>query len=186
MFQMRRNLRLREHSKSDSSLCGDPNDGYVDGAAVLSNPVVIANTLPQLAGVTLSPSYGALCDDYDCLIDAVNDVDDDELAYGYQWYVNDSLIAEQSATLSAANIAPGDVLRCSISVSDGSVGPAPDFQELAVTKSSNEAQVYNTPPSITATVIEPPDASVGDVLECVPQGFTDPECELLLCVLMAY
>ena len=54
--------------------------GSVEGAAVLSNPVTIGNKLPQISGVTLSPSYGSLCDTYTCSIDGVVDPDVLELA----------------------------------------------------------------------------------------------------------
>ena len=101
-----------------------PFDGIAEGAAVISNPVTIGNKLPIILGVTLNPSYGAVCDEYICSVDQVVDPDeDDNVLVSYRWELNGAPVLGQGETFSNPDLEPGDELQCFVQASDGTLGP---------------------------------------------------------------
>ena len=163
--------------KDDEIFCVvTPNDGYVDGAAVLSNKIIIGNKLPAINGVTLSPSYGAACETYTCSTDSVVDPDvNDNLLLSYRWEKNGTPLDEETDTLAGADLAPGDQLQCFVSASDGALDE--NFDPISGPEAeSNTANVYNTKPTIETVTIESTSLTPGSLLTCQPLGFTDQEC----------
>ncbi|MDP6943782.1 MAG: hypothetical protein QF464_06490, partial [Myxococcota bacterium] len=156
-----------------------PQDGYEDGEPQLSNPVTIANTLPQVKSVTLDPLYGAVCDDFVCTANEVTDADpSDNVVLIYAWMLNDVPLEETGATLSGAALVPGDVLQCFATPWDGAetddADPAPVLGESV---GSNLAEIINNPPWVDGVEILETEPVVGDTLTCAPFGFDDAQCD---------
>lgn len=158
--------------KGDQVRCAAiPNDGYLDGVAVYSNAVTIGNRAPSIASVAVDPSLGTHCDTFTCAPSGIHDPDaDDSVLIAYRWTKNDDPLPDATRAVNVTGrVAPGDVLRCFATATDGE---APGVE----VGSSNEAIIYNTPPTVASVAVSPASPTVGDLLTCVPSGFADAEC----------
>lgn len=146
-----------------------PNDGFEDGPTVVSNEVIIGNTLPVIGSVSVEPDFGPPCAPFTCVPEDVVDPDaGDEVVFQFRWELNGEEIGATGATLTDVVLAADDAIRCHATPSDGE-----DGAEVA----SNVATVFNTPPTVDSVTLTPPEATQATQLTCVPEGFDDPDCE---------
>ena len=135
-----------------------PDDGTDTGAPV-SASVVVGNTAPVLASVTLSPDPAHEADTLRCAPGSVTDADGtSSFSYSYAWTVNAAPIAATTSTLTGASFAAGDDVTCVVTASDGAATSA------AV--SSNLVTIANTPPVLASVAVTPTSGRVGDTLSC--------------------
>jgi hypothetical protein len=94
-----------------------PNDGMVDGVAD-SGSLLITNTPPGLASVTLAPVPAYPGDSLQCIAGAATDADSHPITFTYAWYINGVLQGATSDTLSSGFVA-GDTVMCMVTPNDG-------------------------------------------------------------------
>lgn len=161
--------------KGDHVRCqATPFDGLATGDAVTSNEVVIGNTLPTLASLSLTPATPAVCATPTCSAGAVTDADTaDSLSIVFQWKKNGvQITGAGAATLTGQTLAPGDTLQCSGRPYDGTVGA--DGQAVyGAERVSEVVTVDNAPPSVASVALLPAGAGVGTELTCTPAGWSD-------------
>jgi hypothetical protein len=152
-------------SKSDIVACDViPNDGLNDGAAVTSNTVTIANSLPSITSVTISPNLAYAGDTLTCSYIGFYDADADVDQSTYEWAVN-GVIAGSSSTLYGAFLG-SDTVSCTVTPFDGTDEGSP---------ASYEIEIGNQAPSISSVSISPSPAFVGDVLSCTYADYYDAD-----------
>ncbi|MBM4372016.1 MAG: LamG domain-containing protein, partial [Deltaproteobacteria bacterium] len=159
-------------TKGDTLSCAAlPHDGELAGEAKTSPGVLLLNAPPTVASVAISPAQGGKNDTFQCVPSGYQDPDvGDPEIYQFQWYVDGVLLAGQElATLSgtAAGLAQGDLLVCSVIPFDGEGWGAP------VTSAPRE--ITNSLPSITGVTIQPGTPVSADDLACVPAGWLDTD-----------
>jgi hypothetical protein len=143
-------------SRGDVVSCtATPFDGEESGAPVSSPALNISNTAPVLASVDLSTTTPTETDSLSALLGVGTDDDGDAILYGYEWYVNGTVVST-SLTLSSNMFAKGDSIQAVVTPWDGIESGAP--------VSSPVATGTNTPPTVTQVTISPKDAFTGDTL----------------------
>ncbi len=139
-----------------------PNDGFVDGPAVLSNAVTIENTPPIVAGASVSPSEAYELSVLTCVSTGWTDADGDAEAYATNWYVNDVLVSTD-ATLDGALFDRDATVRCVLAPDDG--------LELGAAAESATLTVSNTPPTLAGATLSTTAPTEDDTLS-VTLGLT--------------
>ena len=151
------------------SCAATPNDGETDGTSVFAAAVVVSNTPPVLADVTLSPASPHEEDTITAAICTTTDDDGDTVTYSYEWTVNgtSTLTGSTFTTLSGLYFAKGDVISVTVTPNDGA------DDGLAV--SSGAVTAVNTLPTLAGvTVVPDPVASDGS-LNALPSGEADAD-----------
>ena len=143
-----------------------PSDGISRGQTVSSTVVVIANSLPVVGAVYISPTTGNEETVFSCIASGWRDDDGDAPRFRYQWYVNNAL-SVTSTTIDSAIIQRGDRIQCEATPVD-SYGSG-----LSVT--SNIVDIENTPPEIGSVVITPSAGNEMTVFTCTPQAWFDAD-----------
>ena len=152
-----------------------PHDGFDAGPTVTSDAVVVLNTLPTLAGVTLEPAAAGPCQTFACLPSGLVDPDPtDAPTIVFGWTVNGVAVPTSGSTLPAAGLAVGDQVQCSARATDGAPGPAGLGGGPTVV--SGLGTVVNTAPSLASVLVSPDAPGPDDVLTCQPVGYEDAEC----------
>jgi hypothetical protein len=153
------------HAGGDTITCiVTPNDGVQDGSPV-SASVVVGNTAPVLADVTLSPSTAYESSTLTCTPGSATDVDGDSVSYTYTWTVDGSDPGETTSTLTGTFFDSGDAVTCSATPTDGTDAGS------AVT--SNSVTISNTAPAATTVSLTPSTAYEGSTLTCTGTGSDD-------------
>jgi len=116
------------------------NDGFVDGAPVTSNQLIVSNALPVVTEVTLTPEEVYEESYLSCNVAGWSDADNDTEAYRYEWTVNAIPIGPSASTLDGDNFDRADSVTCTATPWDGN-----DSGEALT---SNEVLVLNTAPEI--------------------------------------
>ena len=94
-----------------------PNDGTEDGTSVISNTIIISNTLPSIASVTITPSTLNNETIAVCTTSGWMDDDGDMEGYEYAWTVNGAV--HQDTTPSSGPFNVDDVISCTATPNDG-------------------------------------------------------------------
>ncbi len=116
------------------------DDSFVDSAPVTSNQLIIANALPVITELTLTPTAVYEESYLSCNPAGWSDADSDLEAYRYEWTVNAIPIAPSGSTLSGDHFDRADSVTCTATPWDGY-----NTGEALV---SNEVLVLNTAPEI--------------------------------------
>ena len=116
------------------------NDSFVDGAPVTSNQLIVANALPVVTEVTLTPEEVYEESYLSCNVAGWSDADNDTEAYRYEWTVNAIPIGPSASTLDGDDFDRADSVTCTATPWDGI-----DNGEALT---SNEVLVLNTAPEI--------------------------------------
>ena len=143
-----------------------PNDGTGDGEAA-ERTVVVANTLPVLADVDLSPNPATTDTAMTCTPGATTDPDFDTISHTYAWEVSGTMLSASGSTLPSSWYDRGDEVRCVTTPHDG--------DDAGVSIYSDTSSVINSPPTIAAVTILPNPALVGDSLVCSYSTFVDAD-----------
>ncbi|MEZ4268299.1 MAG: Ig-like domain-containing protein [Myxococcota bacterium] len=151
-----------------------PSDTKVSGAPVQSQPLVIGNAPPKLAGAAVTPSAGTTATTFTCSAQGASDPDDDAVSVGWRWLINGVAVpgAVDVTYLPGAAASGGDLLRCEATPSDGAATGAA-VTSAAVTLEGPPPD--NQPPTVTSANITPATAVTTSVLTCNGVGAADPE-----------
>jgi len=145
-----------------------PEDGFEQGLAVYSNPVIIGNTPPSVASLLLTPPTGGQQTLFQCTPQEVIDPDQDNVVFTFSWTMNGTLIEGlTTATVQGIPFASGDKLGCKATPFDG--------VEYGADLSSNTVSLFNNPPSLDTVIVEPAAPTTNSLLTCTPSGWSDPE-----------
>lgn len=103
-----------------------PNDGEDTGASVTTDTITSINSVPTRPGIALDPKLPDGTEDAVCKVEeASTDADGDSLTYTFRWTVEGGAPSSTSTTtytgdtLPASAYSSGDVLICTVTVSDG-------------------------------------------------------------------
>ena len=122
-----------------------PSDGILDGSSS-SQSIVISNTAPVVASVTLSPDP-VFTNDTLTATAVSSDLDGDSLTLSYTWTVNGTIAQTGStATLASSAFAKGNLVEVSVEAFDGS-----DTSSAI----SASVTVSNTPPTAPNLLLSP-------------------------------
>ena len=122
------------------------NDGSATSAAVASNTVTISNSAPVISSVALTPTTAYEATTLTCAPTAT-DADGDAISYSYAWYVNSSLIAPTTSTLTGTYFSRGNTVYCRATPTDGT--------NAGTAVSSNTVTISNTAPTAPVVDITP-------------------------------
>ncbi|HND30804.1 MAG TPA: hypothetical protein PLA94_12425, partial [Myxococcota bacterium] len=149
-------------SRGDVVLCeATPTDGSAAGTALRSSGVTIANTVPTVSNVSISPTSPVYGQTLTCTY-SFADVDSDSDASTIAWTVNGSA-AGTGSTLSSG-FHGGQTVSCTVTPRDS--GGAGTARSASVT-------VGNTVPSLSSVSLTPTTAVEGSTLTCTPGTATD-------------
>ena len=146
-------------SRDQSVACSvTPNDGEEDGAAVTSAAVVVSNTLPVIANVTLSPTSPREGDTIVASVGSSSDDDGDTVGLTYEWFVNSTSILSGSNfdTLSDLYFSKGDVISVTVTPNDGT--------DDGIGVVSAAITAVNTPPVVDAVTLSPSEIYTDTIL----------------------
>ena len=135
-----------------------PNDGYSDGAYA-EQSIVIANSLPVISSIFVSPNPPSINDLLTCTA-VVSDADGETLAEDYIWTnvaTGAVMGVGNTLQLNSSMVQFGQTIQCDLSVSDSDGVGATD--SAAVT-------LQNSAPSISTVSISPTTVSYISLLAC--------------------
>ncbi len=141
-----------------------PFDGASTGTA-LSSSLVVDNTLPVVAGVTLAPDPAYEGDTLTCTPGAATDADGDTVSLAFAWTVDGVAQTATGRTLSSASFDRDDAVICTVTPRDG-VG-------TGASVASNTVTVSNTAPTVSTVAVSPSAPTVTSTLTCSYSGFSD-------------
>ena len=134
-----------------------PSDGTDSGDPVTSAEVIIENTPPVLADVSITGDAiegGTLT----CEPGTASDADGDSISYDWAWSVNGSDLGLNSQTLSSDDFDRDDVVTCSAT-------PV-DWSGSGDSVTSSEVTIANSVPVVSDVTIDPQPATTSDTLTC--------------------
>jgi hypothetical protein len=157
-------------NKGDDISCTvTPDDSYDTGTPITSNTIIIQNTPPVLASVSLGPSPAYENSTLACSTGTTSDDDGDQVVFtqssSYQWLVNGGAIAATTSTLNGTDFNKGDTVQCIVMPFDGT-----DFGSAVP---SSTITIQNTAPTISGATLSPSGADVTDQLICSPGSTND-------------
>lgn len=139
-----------------------PNDAYGSGLAVSSNVVTIANSVPEVSNVDLSPDPADAGDTLTCTY-SFSDADGDSDASTIAWSINGSSTGTTGATLSSGYVR-GDTVTCSVTPGDGTDTGSVETASIVIS---------NSRPEISSVSLSPDPADTDDTLSCTVGTVTD-------------
>jgi len=153
--------------KGDSVVCTvTPSDG-TDLGTPLSDSLIVSNTAPEVASVSISPSSPDT-DDVLTASASTSDADGDSVSVSYDWYVDGSFVASGTTTLDGATyFDAGQTVYVEATPDDG--------DDLGTPVSSAVVTVGNSAPSISSVTVSPDPAIPSDTLLCSYSGYSDPD-----------
>lgn len=144
-----------------------PTDGLDPGAEVASNLVVIGNSPPEGASVTLYPSTPDT-DDVLTALAAATDPDGDRVTWAYTWLVDGAVVAATGDTLDGAIwFDRGQTVQVLATPSDGVSSGA--------TATSAVVTVGNSAPTLSGVSLSPAPAYEDSTLTCTPGATGDAD-----------
>jgi len=154
------------------SLTVTPTDGYVDGASMQADTLVVANTPPTLTSAAITPSLVYTDTAVSCESGVFADADGDVEDYDdVQWVVNSVLVATGSS-LDTTLFSKGDSIVCWMIPHDGT--------EAGAMVASEPVVVANTAPSYTSAALSTTSPAEGETLVVTTQGGTDIDGDTIL------
>ncbi|MDP6942613.1 MAG: FG-GAP-like repeat-containing protein, partial [Myxococcota bacterium] len=155
-------------SPGDQVACrATPYDSDEGGVPVTSELATVVNTPPSVGGVSLTPPFAYSDDVLTCSPTESEDIDDDEIAHSFAWFLNDVLIEGETSTQLSGGLDKGDTVRCVVTPNDGVT------DGLGVP--SNVVTVLNTLPSLTGATVSPEVARLCETFTCTPGPVIDPD-----------
>ena len=147
----------------DALLCTvTPSDGTDTGASV-SAALLVSNSAPSIASVTISPNPASSTDTLSCSYGGYSDPDGDADHSSIDWTINGAW-ATSGATISAGFVR-GDTVACSVTPDDGVDDGSPVSASLVI---------GNSPPVVGTVTLSPSGAATDDVLT-VGASHSDPD-----------
>ena len=144
-----------------------PLDGITPGQWVESDLLVVANTLPTITSVSITPGTGTVESVFACTPVGWFDPDPaDSEGYTWAWFV-DGVAGAQTQTLAGSTLERGDVLTCEATPVD-SVAPGAAMLSAPVT-------VGNALPTMSSVQIGPGPVYEGSTLSVQSTDFADSD-----------
>jgi hypothetical protein len=143
-----------------------PHDGFVEGAALASDPLTIGNTPPTLASASLDPTEIYEATTVTCVPQGWMDDDRDPEGFAFAWTV-DGADSGVTPTLDGASFSKGQSVACSVTPNDGEADGSPVTTSLAT--------VVNTPPVIAGVTLSPIGPKEGDTVTASVATTTDDD-----------
>jgi hypothetical protein len=152
-----------------------PSDGKLAGSPVQSQPLVIGNAAPKLAGAAVSPGAGTTATTFTCSAQGASDPDGDAISVAWRWLIAGVVVpGAVDASFLPAAASEGDTLRCEATPSDGTTAGAA-VTSAPVTLGGPPPD--NQPPTVASASVTPSPALTTTVLTCTASGAADPEGE---------
>ncbi|MGC6507363.1 MAG: hypothetical protein ACON4U_03060 [Myxococcota bacterium] len=127
----------------------------------VSDSIIVNNTPPVIDSLVIAPSAMFNDDTLTCDLSA-SDLDDQTLAVDIQWSNNGNTIGtNQELTLFPSVAMPGDLVRCTVVVTDTSGASVSSF---------TEGTVLNRSPSLTTPILSSNSPTLGSTLTCSSTG----------------
>lgn len=158
------------------TLHATPNDGFIDGATVVSNAVTIVDAPPRVAGATIAPANVRELSTVSCASQGFIDDDGDANGSTVRWFVNGTVVASgtaSSSTLNGTSFNKGDRIQCELTATTTSPAVTGNVVVSAV------RTIENTPPVLASATATVTTAKKGDVLDVVTAGATDDDGDTL-------
>jgi hypothetical protein len=145
-----------------------PQDGTDVGGPQTSATVIVGNSPPVITDVTIGPDEPGSADDLFAVVDVEDPDANDTVSLTYTWYVDDVVVQDGPLdTLPGSNVASGARVYVVVTPTDGTDGGDP--------VTSTTITVDNSPPSITGVVLQPTLVYETSTIQCIPQGWSDPD-----------
>ncbi len=141
-----------------------PYDGFIDGDDFTSDSITVLNTAPSITGVSLEPAEIYESTEVNCTTAGWSDDDGDTEGYSYRWEVNGVEIGTE-ATLTGEHFDKGDMVACTAIPNDG--------EDSGEARDSEDLEVHNSPPVITAATLSSMNPAEGDTLTVSVEGEDD-------------
>lgn len=130
-----------------------PTDGITNGPFVESS-VTLVNTPPTMSSISVSPTSPTTQDNITCSYSG-SDVDpSDNLTYGIEWFVNNTMVSGSTDTLLGPFV-QGDVVTCRVTPNDGA--------DLGTFAEANTT-VINTAPVVHSVTLSPSVNATNDII----------------------
>jgi len=151
-----------------------PSDGTADGPTG-EDQVTVVNSPPTAPEVDVTPDLPTIADDLTCtVITESTDVDGDTVTYTYEWYKDTVLqsgetttTTDLSDTVSSTLTISGEVWKCVVTPSDGTVDGPTDEDQVRVDNTVPTAPEVDVTPDLPATA--------GDLTCTITTPSTDPD-----------
>lgn len=141
------------------------SDGTGSGPAG-SDTVTIANTAPEVTGITWTPSSPGT-DDLLTPVVAFADADGDSVSFSYAWTVNGSAVSATGSTLDGTSwFEKGDTVEVTVTPTDGTDTGSPV---------SASVLIVNTPPSVSSVTLSPSAVQTDDLLTALAGATQDAD-----------
>jgi hypothetical protein len=148
-----------------------PTDGVDPGLPVASNLVVVDNTAPAFAAVTLTPLTANEATVLTCTPSGATDADGDTVTAIIDWRVNGTVIAVHGTTLDGTQFGSGDAVSCVATPTDGLDAGTP--------VTSNSVTIGNAPPVLASATLTPATATETSTLTCGHPPATDADGDVV-------
>ena len=160
-------LTADQTAAGDTWTCEVIGSDGTQQSPVGSDSVVIGNTEPEVASVTLTPSPAYEDSVLTCAGVGFYDADGDPEGYTVEWYVDSTLVAGATGfSLDGADFDRDQQVECVLTPFDGI--------DAGVPVTSPAVLIENTAPTApTVTVTPSPDAGLVDDLVCAASGSSD-------------
>ena len=122
--------------------------------------------MPVLSDVGLGPDPSYEDSVLNCSLGQGTDIDGDNIAYSYQWFVNGVPVEEETTAAFSSEFFGGDMIRCQVTPADGEDEGAPV---------TGERLVNNSSPTISSVSISPTAPKADETLVCAWEGFSDSD-----------
>jgi len=132
-----------------------PDDGEDTGPSFTSAEVVVENSAPSITAVTLSNAAPQEADVVGALVTGGVDDDGDTISFAYEWYVNGSLVANDT-TLDGTWFDRGDTIEVMVTPTDG--------EEQGLGVMSNTGAAVNTAPELLSLTLAPAELYTEDTV----------------------
>lgn len=145
-----------------------PKDGEVAGKEARSEPVLVLNTPPTVAGGAIEPAQPLTTDSLSCKAGESADADTDKVSFDYKWTVS-GRPAGEGPTLAADAHKKGDTITCQVTPKDD--------QEAGKAVVTAAVRIGNTAPAVASAALEPVEARTDTTLTCKPAEGTDIDAD---------
>lgn len=145
-----------------------PHDGFDAGAPYTSTAIRVANTPPQIAGVSIDPDPVLTNDDATAVPIAWFDADGDTPTYDYAWTVNGFSVSGNVATLISDQFDKGDTVQATVTPRDPSSSGTPKTATFLVA---------NTPPAASGFALTPSNPTTQDDIQASVATMADADSD---------
>jgi hypothetical protein len=143
------------------------HDGFSPSAPAYSTPVVVLNTPPELASVSLGPSGATVATPLVCAPGAWSDDDNDPPGYRYAWTVGGQTLSGATSATLTTGFVRGNSVRCVVTPDDGR-DPGDAVQ-------SNAVSIVNAAPTLASVSLSTTTPSTHTTIGIVPNGAYDAD-----------